>query len=175
MFRCCQRRKDLSQPGTLFTRFHPIPRLFIDRERQPLTGSRDTPIYLCHALRPRSGHTGHSLNGPCDAVLPYAIRKTPTIIEFSRFYNAASVLAAYASCRPYGTTTQCSLPAGGQPLPGGSCLPTGYQFYLSSWYGSINPDKPGLACRDVQFVVPKKSRRSRVKFRRKFNFEEQEK
>jgi len=28
-------------------------------------------------------------------------------------------------------------------------LPTGYQLYLSSRYGSINPDTPGFACRDV--------------------------
>ena len=32
-------------------------------------------------------------------------------------------------------------------------LPTGYPLYLSSWYGSINPDTPGLSCRDVFFVL----------------------
>lgn len=56
---------------------------------------------------------------------PYTNRKARTIFRLSGFYHAASALAPYASCGPYGRATQCSLPSGCQPFSGGNGYPPG--------------------------------------------------
>lgn len=89
------------------------------RYSQALPGSRDAPIQICPARGSRSSRLAQGLYGQVDVVPPDTIRKTPTIIEFSGFGYTASMLAAYGSFRPYGTTTQCSFPAGGLPCRAG--------------------------------------------------------
>src|SRR5690606_24285745 len=64
-------------------------------------------------------------------------RRLPTTISLSKLNHAALVLAVYASQlsfpRPRGrTTTQDSLPAGGQPLPDGGHNPVRSQMKFQS-------------------------------------------
>ena len=51
---------------------------------------------------------------------------------FRGFSYAALTLAPYASCAPYGSATQCSLPSGCQPFSGGCISPLGidYMFHF---------------------------------------------
>ncbi len=61
--------------------------------------------------------------------------------------------AAYASCRLYRTTTQCSLSAGDQPLPNGSAYPSG--IYCTFLHVTFHlPSTLGLSCRDAVKTPP---------------------
>ena len=83
-----------------------------------------------------------------DSTMRSPLTQTERLQQSTNFRGStvmASVPTPYASCRPYGTTTQCSFPAGGQPLPGGSGYPPGinciflhiYGFYKSRYSGLI--------------------------------------
>lgn len=60
-----------------------------------------------------------------DAVLPSTVfnASAPTNLVISGLYHAARMLAVYASPQQLPTAAQDSLPAGGQPLPGGNGYP----------------------------------------------------
>ena len=124
---------------TLVNRYRPFPALFEGTVRS-LPAFQDTPMCLCPALRPRPGlhtlglrptkETTYYVHG--GAAPPGTNRKAQTINKISGFNHTALALAPYASCAPCGRATQCSLPSGCQPFSGGSDLPTGYQFQVSS-------------------------------------------
>ena len=59
-----------------------------------------------------------------------------TVAIALRSIAAASRQPHFVSCRAYATTTQCSLPAGGQPLPGGSGYPLGINCIFHHVYVS---------------------------------------
>ena len=87
--------------------------------------------------------TSAKLSDPGRTALPIAfanstmlspLTRTGRLQQSTKFRDStvmASVPTPYASCRPFGATTQCSFPAGGQPLPGGSDYPPGiYCIFL---------------------------------------------
>ena len=66
-------------------------------------------------------------------LFPLFRRRKLSATSISGLYHTAFALAVYASCRSCPTTTQDSLPAGGQPLPDGIGYPLGcaerFQIY----------------------------------------------
>ena len=68
---------------------------------------------------------------------------TPSMLRISGLHPAARVLAVYASCQGYPLTTQDSLPAAGQALPGGIGYPLGFQREVSVKAKSRLPPLPG--------------------------------
>ena len=153
VIRYLPRRGSPLRSRALVSRSGPIPAFVYDREAQALPGSRDAPIPLCHALGSRSGRLAPGLLRQAGTAPLGTIRKTPAIICLSGFDHMASRLAAYASCRPYGTTTQCSLPAGGLPLPDGSGYPLGiiciFPHVTVSWF-PMHRALPGATYRFVE-------------------------
>ena len=101
-------------------------RHLLGRKCSDLPGSQETPLYICHVLRPRPDIHARPL-GRFSAAPANVTTKAPTTSVISRLNIMASVLTVYKSARvpPLLTTTQDSFPAGGQPLPGGVGYPPG--------------------------------------------------
>ena len=130
--------------------YRPVPAI-VCGHGTALPAFQNTPSDLCPALRSRSGPHARGLHTL--TVMTYCVhggaaptntnRKAPTI-QISRFNDAASTHAPYASCAPCGNTTQCSLPSGCQPFSGGRGYPLGnlnmfhfvYLIINSSCFGS---------------------------------------
>src|SRR5580658_6221730 len=104
-----------------------------------LPSSQGTLAPICPALRSRSDLHARHLLWRFDAAPHRMNGEAPTTMHLSGLHHTAFGLAPYASCRPLGSTTQCSLPAGCQPLPGGARFPLGscIEFqcfhFLSIW------------------------------------------
>ena len=90
-----------------------------------LPSSQGTPVRICPALRPRSDPDARPISRRPDAA-PAQLKTKAHNEEFiSGLNHTAFAPAVYASCRGCPTTTQDSLPAGGQPLPDGIDYPLG--------------------------------------------------
>ncbi len=128
------------------------PVLSIEGSQSDLSSSQGTLSCFCPALRPRS-----DLRAKPFAALRFcpAVRTTKAPAS-GHFFEAQSHGFSTRSIRfvpPSLTTTQCSLPAGGQPLPGGVVQPTGslycvsefcslanYMLFLTFWVCLTRPD-----------------------------------
>jgi len=75
-------------------------RPLLGRKCSDLPGSQETPIYICHVLRPRSDIHARPL-GRFSAAPANVTTKAPTTSVISRLNIMASVLTVYASCRHY--------------------------------------------------------------------------
>jgi hypothetical protein len=94
--------------------------------RQGVPGSWETPMPACPALQTPVEPKRQAISGRLGAAFRLnATASASTTAPISGLHHAAYELAVYASCATLAANTQDSLPAGGQPLPGGSDYPLG--------------------------------------------------
>ena len=83
------------------------------------------PLSLCPVLRPRQDRTHQAITVQSTRPPLCPRRRLPRCIQLSRLNRTALGLAVYASPGALPHTTQNSLPAAGQALPGGDWCPAG--------------------------------------------------
>src|SRR6266545_3723736 len=118
--------------------------------RQGVPGSWETPMPACPALRPRWNLSARPFTRRLGTAFRIsAIPSASTTAPISGLNHAAYELAVYASQCWSPNTTQDSLPAGGQPLPGGSQYPLGLTRRFPRCLPLLTslPPSPGLTWR----------------------------
>jgi hypothetical protein len=112
---------------------HPVPPAgYLPRRRRGLPGSWGTPRWTCPVLRPRRDRARQAIAAPRRGLPLRSRRRLPRISSFRG--SIARPVHSLSTLRSPGRpgTTQDSLPAAGQALPGGGRCPAGSQREVSA-------------------------------------------